>query len=37
MMEDLVNIPGMGSLETTVNRAAIGKRQVNFMLSTEEQ
>lgn len=36
-MSDLIEIPGMGSPATTVNRAATGKRQVNFILSTEDQ
>ena len=34
---DHIDIPGMGSPATTVNRAATGKRQVNFILSTEDQ
>lgn len=34
---DLIDIPGMGSPATAVNKAATGKRQVNFILSTEDQ
>lgn len=37
LTSDLIDIPGMGSPATTVNRAATGKRQVNFILSTEYQ
>ena len=37
LMLDLIDIPGMGSPATAVNRAATGKRQVNFILSTEDQ
>jgi len=36
-MTDIIDIPGMGSAATAVNRAATGKRQVNFMMSTEDQ
>ena len=32
---DDIDIPGIGSPATTVNRAATGKRQVNFILSTQ--
>jgi hypothetical protein len=37
LMSDLIDIPGMGSAATAVKRAATGKRQVNFMMSTEDQ
>ena len=37
LTSDIIDIPGMGSPATTVNRAATGKRQVNFILSTEYQ
>jgi hypothetical protein len=37
LMTDIIDIPEMGSAATAVNRAATGKRQVNFMMSTEDQ
>jgi hypothetical protein len=37
LIRDLIDIPGMGSPATAVNRAATGKRQANFILSTEDQ
>lgn len=33
----IIDVPGMGSHAAAANKAAIGKRQVNFILSTEEQ